>query len=651
MFLMRKPHYLRRYATSAVPSNILIVDTETFTGHDPDPAALPTRGENETDGEWRERIVKHLPSQHHRLRLGAALAFRLEGGKRTRVDTCRFISAGSFWSFLTRRLSPDRPLWVYGHNLAYDLGILGGWQWLRGTCDGVSKWICDGSTFHVEAHCGSAKVIFSDTFNFYHCSLAVIGQSLGFEKLPMPPQTASDQEWFVYCERDVEVTATALTNLINFVKVNELGPWQITIASQALTAFLSRFCGHQILVHANAEALALERSAYYGGLVSTPFIGRVPADAIWECDVQSMYPFVCTQSLPVKLVNVARSPSADMARRLMNKYLCIGEVEINTENYTYPCRDGDRVVYPTGCYRTALAHPELITAVANHHVTRFMKLACYESAPILRNYMNYFWDLKNAAGDHDPATKTLTKYFLNSLYGKFGQLTAKWQPWCPETFYEIALARKIDPDLLIAAAGPPPRLACRQQTASFPDFGLTLEIRDLFDQVEVIANRSESRDSCPAIAAHVTSSARVYLRLLQGVAGHGNWFYSDTDSLWVNATGLDRLTTAGNVKSGTLGKLKVTGPYSCLTVHGRKDYETESVIKIKGVRKSAIPLGVGWFAQLKFPGPARQITGEGIGGVDVEWVVKRLARSPDHCRLNSNGWTSPLVFPFDRKKS
>jgi len=112
------------------------------------------------------------------------------------------------------------------------------------------------------------------------------------------------------------------------------------------------------------------------------------------------------------------------------------------------------------------------------------------------------------------------------------------------------------------------------------------------------STEAEGRNSHPAIAAHVTAFGRILLWRLINQAGRENVFYSDTDSLFVNKVGLDRLSN--QLDKDNLGALKIEWESDDVMIRDNKDYQIDGVGKTKGVRKNAM--------QLWWIGPAERET-------------------------------------------
>jgi hypothetical protein len=403
---------------------------------------------------------------------------------------------------------------------------------------------------------------------------------------------------------------------------------------------------HQVLVHDNWRALKLERSAYYGGLVDCPVVGRRIGGPIFELDVCSMYPSLCRDPLPAKLKGYSERCGVKAVRnRIEEGFKVIGDVTLETDE-PYPIRLKRGTYYPVGRFRTSLAHAELVYALERGHVKGVHALAWYWPQTLFRSYMGEFAGLKiRYEHDKNDAFRTLSKYYMNSLYGKTGQESPRWRQWGREALQHLEHIHGLPLGYLAAWYDSVPSLYEPEELIRLPGIPDALEVRNYWGIVEVRVGEGESRDSCPAIAACVTSASRQLLRSYQRVAGAGHWYYSDTDSIWVDQCGLDHLTDAGMVRSQELGYLDCKAVHEWIEVHGPKDYETNLTLKRKGVRGDATPEDDGGWGQLHFPSALTQLHDRVTDGVYVRHVVKHLQRTMHRVAVGEDGETRPLRFP------
>lgn len=620
----RTAHYWRPTGRTACPDSFLVFDSETVPREHPE----------------------GLAGEYHVLRLGCALAFRRERGRRTRVSEVTYRTAESFWSFVACRLSHDRPLWVLAHNIAFDLGTVGGWLRMSAPdCEWATA-IWEGGTFFFRGTMGGKPLVLCDTANYYKCPLSTVGKAVGLPKMTMPAFGDADDVWEAYCRNDVEVTARGVEVLLDFWRVHDLGPWMPTIASMAFSAYRRKFLHPKCLVHTDRSSLRLERAAYYGGRVDTPFIGTAPSSPVWEFDFASLYPSTYRNPLPHYYLGAENDPRPARVLSPGPGVHRVADVTLQTADAPYPVRVRHRVYHPVGRFRTALAEPEFAHAIAAGHVKKVHRVQFYTAAPIFERYLDYFYLLKDQyERDGNTAFRTVTKYLMNSLYGKTGQMTPRWLPYGAEALSQMAVHYGLPADGLEHYAGLTHHFEGLSSPWTVPEVPEVCNLRRVWGQLELQVGRWESRDSCPAVAATVTSYGRLRLSEAQRAAGRWNWYYSDTDSIWVNTPGRAALLKSGLVGEGTAGLLAAGKEVETLTVHGRKDYEFTGGRRLKGIRAGVEPDDAGGYRQLHFPSAHVQIQDRLEGGVYVREVVKTLRRTVDWCTRGPEGWTEPLVFP------
>lgn len=615
---MRVPHYWRKTGRTTAPSSFLFIDTETRQG--PEGRLL-----------WR---------------MGYALAFRREAGRRRSVASRYCERPEQMREMLESRLDRDRPLWVMGHNLAFDLQIAGLWGVICSERFACSYAVVSPAAFVIKGKLDGKKVIFCDSFNYFKCPLRDMGKDLGLPKLAMPDDGAPAREWEDYCRRDVEIVAAAIESLAGFMAKENLGPWATTVAGLSFSAYRHRFMPANVLVHVDKRALRLERASYYGGAVDTAFVGEVRNLPVYELDVHAMYPAASRIELPYRHAGYSDRIGVDALESLASQYSVTAEVFISTDSVTYPMRWGGKVYHPWGSYWTTLADPELRQALRCGHVVRVKRASWYHRLPIFADYMDYLLRLRRELTDgKQPAWAQMAKAMANSLYGKCGQRGIRWEEWGEEALRRIEDNHGLEPGALARRYHKPPRLKRMEERYIMAAHGITLSLRNYWGVVEVQTDWGESRDSCPAIAAAITSEARLRLREYQKIAGPKHWFYSDTDSIWVDKDGLKNLATAGCVAEGVPGFLSIRGEYGRFVVHAPKDYETDRSCKIKGMRADAAWTDPRTYWQDVFPGPGAILRDVHNPGVVVTRIKRELRRELDKVRVGADGWTQPLLFP------
>jgi len=150
--------------------------------------------------------------------------------------------------------------------------------------------------------------------------------------------------------------------------------------------------------------------------------------------------------------------------------------------------------------------------------------------------------------DKNPAFAYLCKIILNSLYGKFGQRTSR-----------VSYTGRNE------SAADMRRLIIDAKTHKISTHQVFFGRETIIDQGE-----EESANSMPAISAHVTDYARLYLWRLIDQAGLKNCFYCDTDSIILNKKGLKNLNP--KLHPDKLGLLKIEGEARRVILRGAKHY-------------------------------------------------------------------------------
>lgn len=280
------------------------------------------------------------------------------------------------------------------------------------------------------------------------------------------------------------------------------------------------------------------------------------------------------------------------------------------------------MVFPVGTFRTVLATPELRRALSMGHIRKVHRLALYEHAVLFSEYVLYFWNHRlEAKRQGDETLSWLLKLMLNSLYGKFGQSGRVYEDRDLTLDDEIKSWVELDADT-----------------------GEVHHYRQFGGLIQELSREGESRDSHPAIAAHVTSAGRSLLWSLMSTAGRENVYYCDTDSLFVNDEGLHRLRH--HMDSGELGALKLEWSSDSVEIFGCKDYVVDGSRKIKGIRKNAEVLGSGVFVQDVFRGFKGMLRDGDLDRQLITRTRKVLTREYRKGTPDPTGRVLPLLFPL-----
>lgn len=657
-------HYLRRLKTTTTPASILIFDTETY----------PIADANIPGKEW------------HHLRLWVAEYLRIEGGKETRNEVVSGASADEFWQYVKTKLDKKRPLWMFAHNLGFDLTVLGFWKdvleskWefkqtlpkrtsSKGNACAEHWYGCsvlnDPPTIVKCREPGTTKTIIAvDTYNYFRSSLAELGESIGVQKSQKPSNDAPLIVWADYCYQDCQVLKHAVMSLINFVKDNDLGTFGLTVSAQAMFAYRSRFIEDncQILIHGNKRAINLERQSFHGGAVHCWFKGKVVKEDEYDSlplslhdekpyrlgpvhylDVQSFYPSIMhSEPLPYKLKRMYDNPSEGEFNEALESKGVIADVTLDCDEPGFPVTRAMRTYYATGRLRTVLPYPELARAVSEKCIVKINAMATYEVGFIFRRFVYYFWQLrKEYEKNGNLPMAYMCKLMLNSLYGKFGMKKYRWEDAknhpSPVPFgYFFERGERDKETQVFRSMCWLPQKQCSSVCETFECNGIHCA-----NPGDCGKPPLEYEDSFPAIPSYVTSHGRERILVYRAKALRKNCYYSDTDSIHTNDVGLYRLQNAGLVSSGELGYLRLVESAYSAEYRGYKDYTFNGVDTIAGMKKDATNKTPDSYEQLQFQRLHSILRGEQLNSVAVQRVIVPKPRPELLGEVDASGIVSP----------
>ena len=591
----RKPHILKREKTLTIPRFFVFFDTETS----------------------QQTITDKIQQQS--LKLGWCCFYaRGYGRHKEQVEWLYFENAIDFWDFVFKHIYPKQRLWIIARNIVFDFTVCCGWDYLRKEGYKLKFFHNNGVSVIVSVRKGNKSIVFLDSMNWFSESLAKTGERIGIPKLKINFDTCTKDELSKYCRNDVLIEFENFRIFIKFLQDNGISRLCYTKASTAMAAYLYTHYHIPIYIHNNAQAIRLERKSYKGGRCECFYIGDLSYEPHYILDVNSLYPFVMRHNLyPVKYTTIHHNITLqDMADMLKNNAV-VAKVQIETDEPVYAVKM-ERTIFPIGKFITTLCTPELKYALKHNHIKQVYDCVVYEQAKIFSTYVIVLYNLRRKfANANIGEYEKLCKVLLNSLYGKFGQKAENW--------------KKI---------GDAPDEPDREELIFYTNSRKVTRLRYLLGDLFVLKGYSESFDSFPAIAAHVTAYARLYLWELMQKAGIGNYYYCDTDSLIVNEQGLSNLNDL--ISDTELGKLKIQEKITHLSIRGLKDYTTDTKNVVKGIRKNAIQVSDNIYKQQIWPSFKGLLkTGE-INVYNVSNVLKHLSREYTKGIVTETGIVKPL---------
>ena len=547
--------------SNAIPRYIIAFDTETT----------------------RKRIDESNRRFQHSLRLGVAHSARIVDLHPVGLAVTRFSTGAEFWRLVEKITGPRHTTWIVGHNILFDLVQVGMAEkfeigelvidWPRSkrkpddpTQDGSNSWtylVVDEPTTIIAAKMTrtQGRIVFVDTMNWFPQPLLKIGESLGIPKGIMPDQSASNEDWYQYCERDSEITFRCFLGLIQWVRYNDFGMFRYTAPSQAMAAYRHKYMEHNIFAHDVEPIRRLERQSFFGGRSECWRIGEIQETA-HQYDLSSFYPYVMqTSKFPVALDRYEIREEPLELRPDIDFYQATAEVELKTREPLFPVRTKKGVVYPIGTFTTTLCGAELGYAVRRGYVKKIGSWAAYRCESIFNKWVAELWGMRQKyRADGDNLYDMFTKFLLNSLFGKFSQRSVTWQndrdnishlPW--STWSEIDCTT--------------------DRLTQFRSFGW---------QTQRLCDREEIGGTFIAISAFVTASGRVLMNNMRRMIGNENVFYQGVDSLIVSNEGQERMEACGLVAENELGKFRHQISCDNGILYGASDYIMGERIVVAG---------------------------------------------------------------------
>lgn len=622
-------HYIGRNHSERRPQDFVFVDVETT----------------------QEVVGGVKPYTRHSLKLGVACHVRWRKGKDPVEKWYDFDHATHFWAWLAKLEAKKRVLWVIAHNAYFDMTILGLWERIEQGCYRITRkgkpykdsrtgeqrisadWCgmlaIDGSPFHIEVEGVKGRVNFSDLTNYYPCPLADVAKTVGLEKGQWNDVYENEANLRAYCHHDVEILKRGYLELVKRWEDQKNGNWQFSAAGLAYSHFRHKYMQDNIAIHSHAEAMRIEWQSLYGGEVRCWYRGKTPGNVV-HYDVNSLYPSVMADNVfPTALVDFILRPSRGIFRKLVDKYCSVAEVDLSTDQSVYPKRQGKRIVYPTGRYKTTLAGPELLHALDRGHITHCYSLAVYTYAPIFRRYTIEWWDEKFRARQRgDRAGESFAKLMLNSLSAKFAQKTPVWvndskvnvvQPWKVFPYRD-------------------------------DETGVTYPARSVGYVGQVMRHREPTDHSFPAIYAYVTSYAREKMRHVRELIGNRGIYYQDTDSLMVDEEVAGYIQSIPGLVGEGLGQLRTVGTYRSCIFRGVKNYTADGRHVISGVKSKDVALADMQWSGQRWERSNAIFNRQPDGTIRVHTVDLNTPGIDSEGGVNEDGWTYPLrlIEPSDK---
>lgn len=617
-------HFLKGNASNQRPSNFVFVHCETT----------------------QEKVNHVKPYIRHKLHTGVAVAVEWRKHRGMREKWFTFVHADVFWSWLCEWQKKRHTLWVVMHDAFRNLNILNLWEQMEderyqtwkpgreyrdprtGEMRKSEPWVgmkaIEGKPFHLETEGPKGRVNFTDIRNYYPCSLEKLRESMELTVDLNDKICELYEPECLQCANCTEVIKLAYLRLLERWEKEKNGNWQFSASGLAWSNYRHKFMHEPVAIHNHAEALHLEWECYNGGETRCWFRGRVDKPLV-HYDVNSLYPYVMLDNMyPTALIDHFKGDCYDKLSTYIDKYCTAAEVTLNSEVDCYPYRDGGKIIYPVGVFRTVLCGPELLRAYDSGHINAVHSLSIYTGGNIFSPYVLHWWSEKYLCKKKgDKAGELFAKLMLNSLPAKFAQRSPMWvdngeipvvKPW-------------------------------RVFPWKDPLTGTVYPARSVGWQGQYLSGRKPTENDFPLIFAYVTAYARGYMRALRKSIPKHLLYYQDTDSLILSDCSVECIADA-NWRIGTgIGQLKVIGTYQSAEFRGPKNYTVDSKNVIAGVKAEDLAHSSTEFSGLREERSSSLFMRPHDGSHRAVVVDLSLPGTTAGQQYDEHGWAIPVRLP------
>ncbi|MEM5784588.1 MAG: DNA polymerase [Candidatus Aenigmatarchaeota archaeon] len=578
-----------------------------------------------------------------------------ENGEYIEKSNLLFRTNDEFWKYIidiSNSLNKKFPLTIMSFNANFDFSVLEIAKYFKKYNIKVENFITDYHKFNINAITAKKhKITILDGVNYFNgISLRELGNVLGIQKLTPKNNDYENMQFneenVNYCKQDVKILREAIFYFLKFLKTHNLGSLKITLASQSFNAFIKNYLKEEIEInHSNKEVIKMERESYFGGKTDINWKGLYP-NHVTTLDYNSLYPSVMLNNkFPTKLLYVENHiPVEKFLEKLKNDDIgCVARLNVTmTTKPLVPYRlNGKLIFIYAENLDVTLNKVDIEFLLKNGMIINSVeKVAWYEVKQIFKDFVNTLYNLRlKYKKEGNTAMAYLTKIFLNSCYGKFGQSkiqkynirnntedfngidmsNSRYTILLTKELFKTYTNKKLDTEKML-------------DSKTYNGEKYIFKVIKFFDEYFFVNNtKEEAFNSFPLIASYVTSYGRQKLQEAIDIIPNNEWLYADTDSVTFDSKYLHLFEEKGLI-GDELGKLKVEHSGIAMQINNPKDYiifndelnNGNDIIKIKGVSKTAIKTGENIYKQLQF-GSLKTVLKQSLDGASVKYIEKQIS--------------------------
>lgn len=490
------------------------------------------------DTETRSRKVDQ--DEVHTIRLWCARNTRRKEHNPSRPRNTRAdgLDTGQLADWIETQVSSSPPVWVYCHNLSFDLGVTQlpvllaerGWTITSHNLASDAPWAV--------LRKGSKTIRLADSWSVLPAPLQEIGVLLGIDKPPLPADDDSMEAWLIRCRADVEITMEALLQVMDWWDANKLGHWSITGPRTGFNA-MRHLCvkrdGHDpvvlqdgngaswsqlgdghVVIHPDPDARRFERDTLYQGRREAWKLGNLVRGMYVELDMKRAHLTVArTLPLPCRRGNAFDRLPVDSRFIGHESVSMIADVEVETDTARYPVKTRYGIVHPVGRFTTRLAGPEIAEAASRGELRAIGRGYFYRLSYHMQPWAKWADEVLSDETGRTPAMGRLAvKGWSRSVPGTWAARTSR-----------------------VVLEGTSPVVGWFAEPGIDSETGAASTAVHMAGRMQLIVRDQEADDSFPAVLSFIQSHVRVALgRILDRVPDH-RLVTCSTDSVLLDSSG------------------------------------------------------------------------------------------------------------------